>query len=799
MRRLIGNLPAEVSSFVGRHREVSEVRRLLDSSRLVTLTGVGGVGKTRLALHTAASYQRVYEDGVWLVDLSKLSRLSQPDALADAVAGVLDIAEHSARSGLAALCDYLRDRRLLLILDNCEHMRESCAALVDQLLAVAPALRILATSRQELRAAGEHMMDVPPLSLPEESQPAPPLNKLADYEAVALFVERADQRGPFALTRENQQAVLGICRRLDGIPLAIELATVRLRMLSPEQILERLDNRWRLLNTGSPTMATRHKTLHGLIDWSFELCSAAERMLWTRCSVFAGGFDLEAAERVCAGQGVDVEQMVDVIDGLVDKSILLVEGRGSTARYRLLETIRQYGRARLDVADERVSLRRRHVDYYAWLAAKAARRMFGPNHIDWLARLRRDHANLRLALEYAREMADWRLGLRLAADLRYHWVTCAFVHEGRRWLDQLLTLAPEYTAERADALWVNSWLAIIQGDMSSANALVAEGHVVTETAQAAAARGYVALFAGQLAMYDGNRGSALEFYQKALRHHRAVGDLEGTVMTLNRLSLAHSALGHGREALSAAEDSRDLCESRGDMAHKSYALWVLGIEVWRQGDNDRALTLQRESLGIRLRMQDIQGLTLNIEVLSWIAATGESYERAARLLGICVILRNSIGTQLSGWGHLAEFHDQCESRTRTALGDRGYAEAVQFGSTLSFDEAIAFALGDLPRPRAAPAPVESTVDTPELTRREREVVDLLAEGQTNRDIASTLAISQRTAETHVANILSKLRFSSRSQIARWASCGRPVRGASQAGLRDDHDTGARPASASPAS
>jgi predicted ATPase/DNA-binding CsgD family transcriptional regulator len=786
MRRLIGNLPAEVSSFVGRNREVSEVRRLLDSSRLVTLTGVGGVGKTRLALHTAASYQRVYEDGVWLVDLSKLS---QPDSLADAVAGVLDIAEHSARSGLAALCDHLRERRLLLILDNCEHMRSSCAALVDQLLAVAPGLRILATSRQELRAAGEHVMDVPPLSLPDESQPPPPLNKLADYEAVALFVERADQRGSFALTPENQHAVLGICRRLDGIPLAIELATVRLRMLSPEQILERLDDRWRLLNTGSPTMATRHQTLHGLIDWSFELCSEAERMLWIRCAVFAGGFDLEAAERVCAGQGVEVEQMVDVIDGLVDKSILIVEGRGSTARYRLLETIRQYGQARLDATDERASLHRRHVDYYAWLAAKAARRMFGPNHIDWLARLRRDHANMRLALEYAREMANWRLALRLAADLRYHWVTCAFVHEGRRWLDQLLTLAPEYTAERADALWVNSWLAITQGDMSSANALVAEGHVVSETAQAAAARGYVALFAGQLAMYDGNRDSALEFYQKALRHHRAVGDLEGTVMTLNRLSLAHSALGHGREALSAAEDSRDLCESRGDLAHKSYALWVLGIEVWRQGDNDRALTLQRESLGIRLRMQDIQGLTLNIEVLSWIAATGESHERAARLLGICMILRNSIGTQLSGWGHLAEFHDQCEAKARAALGDQGYAEAVQFGSSLSFDEAIAYALGDLPRPRTeAAAPVESTMETPELTRREREVVELLADGQSNRDIASTLAISQRTAETHVANILSKLRFSSRSQIARWASCGAPG-----AELHDEQDTSARPA------
>lgn len=771
MRRLIGNLPAEVSSFVGRHREVTEVRRLLGLSRLVTLTGVGGVGKTRLALHAGSSYQRVYEDGAWLVDLSKLS---QPDSLADAVAGVLEIGEHSARSGLAALCDHLRDRRLLLILDNCEHMREGCAALVDQLLAVAPGLRILATSRQELSASGEHVMDVPPLSLPDESRPEPPLGKLADYEAVALFVERADQRGSFTLTPENQQAVLGICRRLDGIPLAIELATVRLRMLSPQQILERLDNQWRLLNTGSPTMATRHKTLQGLIDWSFEMCSQAERGLWTRCSVFAGGFDLEAAERVCAGHGVEVEQMVDVIDGLVDKSILIVEGRGSTARYRLLETIRQYGKARLDVADELTSLRRRHVDYYAWLATKAARRMFGPNHIDWLARLRRDHANLRLALEYAREMADWQLALRLAADLRYHWVTSAFVHEGRRWLDQLLTLAPEYTTARADALWVNSWLAITQGDMSSANALVAEGHVVSETAQAAASRGYVALFAGQLAMYDGDRGRALDFYQKALRHHRAVGDLEGTVMTLNRLSLVHSALGHAREALSVAEDSRDLCESRGDLAHKSYALWVLGIEVWRQGDNDRALALQRESLGIRRKMQDLQGLTLNIEILSWIAAADQSYERAARLLGICVTLRNSIGTELSGWGHLAGFHDQCESKARVALGDQGYAEAIHFGATLSFDEAIAYALGDLPQSRSA-TPTESTVEAPELTRREREVVDLLADGQSNRDIASALAISQRTAETHVANILSKLRFSSRSQIARWASCGRPVR------------------------
>jgi predicted ATPase/DNA-binding CsgD family transcriptional regulator len=768
MSRRIGNLPAEVSSFIGRRTEMSEVKRLLGESRLVTLTGVGGVGKTRLALRVASGVRDDYQDGVWLIDLAKLTHA---EALAGALADTLEIREHSTRPAMDVLGDHLRDWRALLVLDNCEHLRDSCALLVDRLLSAAPGLRILATSRQELGTTGEHVLDVAPLSLPAEPTTLGAAGDPLRYEAVALFVERAAQRGNFTLTEHNRDAVVGICRRLDGIPLAIELATVRLRALSPQQILDRLDRGQRLLAGGPPTAAPRHQTLHALLDWSYELCSPAERLLWARCSVFAGGFDLAAAEAVCAGGAIQVEDTVDVIDNLVDKSILVVRHDETSTHFRLLETIRQYGRTQLDVSGERAALRRRHRDYYQRLAAMAADNMFGPGHIDWLARLRRDQANLRVALEYCQDTKDGHTGQRIAADLRYHWVTGFSPREGRHWLDHMLAITDKPTATRADALWVSSWLAIISGDFPAARAMVAQGKAVAQQACAVSALGYLALFAGQLAMQDGHLDEAIAHYREALAIHQARGDPDGIVMTFNRLSLAYSALGDGGAAMAAGENSRALCESRGDTAHKSYALWVLGIEWWRRGDTAQALALQRESMDIRRQMGDLPGLASTIEVLSWIAATDGQYERAAELLGISRSLRESVGIQLSGWGHLATFHDRCESEVRAAIGEDTYRVIIGWAAGCTFDQAVDTALGRSRRSRPATTPTEVTVDgqPPELTRRETQVARLVAEGRSNRDIASTLAISQRTAEAHVANILSKLRANSRSQIAAWAA------------------------------
>ncbi|WP_157181603.1 ATP-binding protein, partial [Actinopolymorpha alba] len=339
-----GNLPVDATSFVGRRSELAEVRRILSTARLVTLTGVGGVGKTRLALRVAAGLQRAFPDGAWLVDLTLLS---DPRLLAQTVAEALEIREQSRRDPMDILADYLSDRHMLLILDNCEQLSQASAMLADRLLRAAPGLRILATSRQRLNVATEHTVAVPPLSLPKEFPRAGAGGAFAPSEAVLLFTERATAaRYDFVLSEDNKDAVVGICQRLEGIPLAIELAAARLRSLSPEQILERLDDRYRLLTAGPKNVAPRHQTLRALIDWSYDLCTPAEQRFWARSAIFAGSFDLAATEAVCADD-TQPEDVIDLVTELIDKSILVREEHAGQARYRQLDLIRQYGRHRL--------------------------------------------------------------------------------------------------------------------------------------------------------------------------------------------------------------------------------------------------------------------------------------------------------------------------------------------------------------------------------------------------------------------------------------------------------------------
>ncbi len=340
----LGNLPIDVTSFVGRRRELSEARRLLGDARLLTLAGAGGVGKTRLALRLAAEVRRTFPDGVWLADLAPVQ---DGELVPQTVIAALGLQDHSTRLPVETLLEYLAGKRLLLVLDNCEHVLDACAVLATKLLSQAEALRILATSRQLLSVEGEQVMEVPPLSVPDLDWLSA-AGSLTGYEAVRLFAERAAAVVPgFAVTASNGAVVARLCQGLDGMPLAIELAAVRLRVLSAEQILERLDDRYRLLTGGSRTGLERHQTLRAAIEWSYDLCSPQEQILWGRLSVFSGGFDLEAAEQVCAGEDIAQEDVFELVTGLLDKSVLAREEHGSRVRYRLLETIRQYGQTHL--------------------------------------------------------------------------------------------------------------------------------------------------------------------------------------------------------------------------------------------------------------------------------------------------------------------------------------------------------------------------------------------------------------------------------------------------------------------
>jgi predicted ATPase/DNA-binding SARP family transcriptional activator len=409
-----GNLPAEMTTFVGREQQLGQAQRLLETARLVTLTGVGGVGKTRLALWIGAQVSGMLRDGVWLADLAPLS---DPDLLGRTVAEALGIRDHSTRPSVDILIKRLRNKHLLLMLDNCEHMVSAVAALVVTLLRAAPGLRVLATSRQRLGVHGEHVLLVPPLTVPFDENAELPLTH---YEAVRLLADRAvASAADFQITEHNRVAVIQLCQRLDGIPLAIELAAVRLSTLSQEEVLERLDDRFRLLtSTHAQVTPPYHQTLRAVVDWSHDLCSEPEQLLWARLSVFSGGFDLAAAEAVCAGDGIAGEDVLDILSSLVHKSILAASNHGNRTRYRLLETIRQYGQQQLNDLGQGPALRRAHRDYYQDMTIRAAAQWCGSREIEWMYQLRQELPNLRVALDFCLTQPDQaQAGLEIAANL----------------------------------------------------------------------------------------------------------------------------------------------------------------------------------------------------------------------------------------------------------------------------------------------------------------------------------------------------------------------------------------------
>ncbi|MDP4505141.1 ATP-binding protein [Nonomuraea turcica] len=761
-----GSLPAEVTSFVGRRQEVAEVRQLLSVSRAVTLTGVGGVGKTRLALRVAHEVRRAFRDGVWLVELAALEK---PDMLTRAVAEALEILDHSTTPPMRVLTDHLRDKQALMILDNCEHVVGECAVLADTLLRAAPELRILATSRHVLGIASEHAVPVAPLPLPNGNGNTP-LETLTQTDAVQLFTERARAVVPsFAVTDDNRDIVSGIIRRLDGLPLGIELAAVRLRALSAKQLLERLDDRFRLLTGGSRAVLPRHQTLRALIDWSHALCSEEERLLWHRASVFAGSLDLEGAETVCCGSGIDREDVLDLVIGLVDKSVLIREDHPGGVRYRMLETLRQYGHERLRERGEETRLRRRHRAYYRDLAGRARAEVFGPEQVAWFTRLQLEHANLRSALDgWLTTPADATTGLSMAADLLYHWITSYYLGEGRAWLERGLATVSSPDDVRGRALWAGGWLAVIQADLPAAQAMLEECRRIGERLNDEALLGYAELFSGMVAMCQERPRDAIGCYERALHRHRATGDPVGLALSLIRLSLARSFLGQSQAAIATAEQALAVCEAHGEGWHKAYTMMALGVEVWRQGDLPRATELERQSLAFNRSLGDQLGVGITIEVLAWIAATQGLFERAARLLGVLESVWSLVGAPLSGYGHLAGYHDECRARTRQALGEGAFAAAVRRGARLPYEEAVAYALAeDKPGGAEAKEAPEAKGEQAPLTRREREIAQLVAQGMTNKEIAASLVIAQRTAEGHIEHILTKLGFSSRAQIAVW--------------------------------
>jgi predicted ATPase/DNA-binding CsgD family transcriptional regulator len=745
----VGNLPAGSTGFLGRKHDLAQVRRLLAKARLVTLTGVAGVGKTRLALHAAADLRRAFTDGAWFVELA---HVVDADLLVHAVLDALDAHDGTGRDQTTVLVGHLRDRQALVVLDGCEHLLDAVAELAETLLRSAPGLRLLATSRERLDVGGEHLWQVAPLALPDPQRPVPTRR----YSALDLFADRAAAVVPdFELTADNERTVAEICHLLGGIPLAIELAAVRLRLLPLEHLRDGLHDTYRLLAAGRRGGLPRHQTLRAAVGWSYALCTEQEQSLWRRVSVFAGSFGLEAAEDVCDGD-------LEVLGGLVDKSVLIREQGVDGVRFRLLEPLRQFGRDRLRAVDEEESLRRKHRDHFVALAERGEGEWFGPTQPDVQDRMRPDQANLRVALDHCLGSPDGHLvGLHLVGTLWFYWAGCGALGEGRRWVDRVLALDSGPSRQRAKVLWVGGYLATLQGDLGAAVDMLEECRAYAREAGDEPALAYSTHRLACTMLVGDELDRAAELFEEAWERYWELGLLDSNVL-LARIELGIVAVFRGDFARAAelCEQARAEGERYGEQWATAYATWLLAMCAFARGEQDRSEALARECLRVKRTFNDLLGMVLSIEVLAWNAAARGAAERAATLLGAAHQIWQSVGYPLFGSRHFGAPHGACEEAAIEVLGNQAFGRALRRGMAFGLADAVAFALEETAVAAAEEMP------TP-LTRREQEVADLVAGGLSNKDIAVRLVIARRTAEGHVERILQKLGFSSRTQIAHW--------------------------------
>jgi len=697
---------------VGRQGELARIATLLKRSRLVTVVGPGGVGKTRVALMAAAQAVDSYPDGVWIVELSGLR---DPKLLANTVGSVLGLPEQDARSQLDSVLDYLRDRRLLLILDTCEHVLDACATLIQAIVRDAPGVQFLATSRQSLDTPGEHTFQIQPLPVPHSDEAA-----FLGGDAVELFALRAAAALPgFALTSANSGDVIRLCRRLDGIPLAIELAAVQLRVLPIAELTQRLDHRFAVL-TGRGGAVPRHETLRTAIEWSHELCSVAERRLWARLSVFAGTFSLAAAEEVCAEVEIERSDVVNGLIGLVDKSVVLREGE----RYRMLDTLREYGAERLAASGEEAACRARHIGRYLSMARYFGDHFTDEDQMDRYFELRRTHANLRAALEYALDdepgtgtdgdpgdsdepsggragEARWRSGAEMGCALYGYWQISGLLSEGGYWLTKALDRFPAGSAERARALVNRGFLRSFNGEIELA---LADCEAGTELAlalgeDAIAARGYQHM--NLTLTFLGRHDESEIVGAKARERLRACGDRTGERMLMGQLGHLYQLSGRLAEAVSTCDEGLVMLgQDSSEQWLKSYLYFVSSCALFQMpGREAECEAVARRALLGKEELGDVIGMAYALEVLGWLSAKTGSPERTAWLLGAAQPLWDRGAVRFSGTAIMEGFHRVAERNAREALGAERYDALYQTGSVHVHAQLSAIAPGSSSRLR----------------------------------------------------------------------------------------------------
>ena len=731
---------------LGRRQELADLRRTLGAARLVTLIGPCGIGKTTLARAVAADHERARREDTWAVDLADLV---DPDLLGHSVAGAFGV-QLPYGAAAADVAAAVADRAGLLVLDGCAAMLDAVVELVAVLLTSAPRLRVLATSQRQLGVTGEVVVPVGPLAVDE---------------AQVLFAARAAAALPsFQPTEHNAAAVAAICEALDGVPLAVELAAARITVLSPQGILDRLrdrlGDRQRLLAKGARDAPPRQRSLLASLEASNELCTPDEQLLWARLSVFTGGFPLEAAEVVCAGDGIDPADVLDLVDGLLEKSVLTREDDGASyVRFRMLESLREYAAAHLTAEQQRAG-RDRHLAWYADLVRAATAASFGPEQAEWYRTLRLEHGNLRGALRHG--VGDPRhagQALEMVTALEPYWAVTGRLGEARHWLARTSAVAETDAGTRAQALAMAAWTATLQGEPATGRSMLDEAAaLLTDDASDDAARARVLVASAVEATWRGAPAEAITPLERAVTAARTAGDrpLESTALLV--LALCRSFAGDLDAAGATLQACVELTEPAGEVHVRSYALAALGMLALLRGDPDSAADLERRALVMKMDLCDRSATAFGLEVLAWVAAAGGRRERAATLLGAADTQWRRLGVDPDAVPYLSENRRRSEEHAGIDR-DAAFRAAFRDGAALSDEQVLALALEQ--------TPVEAPEEQVLLTRRELEVAHLVGAGLSNREIAEQLQISRRTVESHVDHTLRKLGFGSRTQVVAW--------------------------------
>ena len=762
VERAVSITALEATPFIGRQRELGELHRALGIARAVTLIGVGGTGKTRLAQSLLHELRDEHEGRVWIVELGQVH---DPAMVQLAVAAALGLRPEPGGAQAPTVARFLGDDPALLVLDNCEHLLEPVAAMASELLASCPRLRLVATSREALGIAGELVYRLSPMAVPELPDGLR-AEDLLENESVALFVGRAREALPgFELTDANEETVARLCVALEGIPLALELAAARIRVLSPEAMLDRIEQRFQLLSRGYVDVPDRQRSMEASVEWSHDLCGPQEQALWARLSVFSGGFDLDAAEIVCADDTMPAADVLDALSSLVDKSLLSRDPQDAATHFFMLETIREYGALRLDLTGETELWEGRHRDYFAQRTRAFRQQWVGPDQPRLVAVMRRNHANLRAVLERTtRSKEQAAVALRIAVDLEGYWVVTGLLTEARRWLESALTQGIGTSPERAVALSISGYLAGLQVKLDEAGQRIAAARA--ELGSSAGAPDTVAWarlhFAEAMqSLYRGDLTAAERSCRRSIELLEAAGDVHGLPAAYVVLGVCLSAGGREVEAAAAHARCLAITEARGERHIRGLALWALSVDARRSGDLARAAGLASLSLDLRSQLGDDAGVALALESMASISAAQGDAVRSATLLGAAAQLWERVGLGPLAGQYIAEQRDLGERGARQQLDLLTFEAAHRRGLSMPVEQAVDYALG------RSPAVEQVDLEDTPLTARERQVTALIGEGLSNRQIASRLVISVRTAQGHVENILRKLGFRSRTQVAAW--------------------------------